>query len=54
MTLLTERFFFFFLMAGSKWGCQQSYDIANGALAECQKLRTGKKKKYALGTMLSS
>ena len=42
------------LGGGSKWGCQQSYDIANGALAECQKLRTGKKKKYALGTMLSS
>jgi hypothetical protein len=31
------------LGGGSKWGCQQSYDIANGALAECQKLRTGKK-----------
>ena len=24
-----------------QWGCQQSYDMANTALAECQKLRAG-------------
>jgi hypothetical protein len=45
------------LGGGSKWGCQQSYDIANGALAECQKLRTGKtkyEKEKLTGTILSS
>ena len=29
------------LGGGGRWGCQQSYDIANAALARCQKLRTG-------------